>query len=111
MTIRSIPQVQAAATTTNVLIGGGMFSLGIHAGAVDDWSRFAWVSPGYLETLLIPLLAGRDFNADDTEMSPKVALVNQTFVRRFFANTDPIGKTFRTSPSPTIRRPSIRSSV
>ncbi|HXA07124.1 MAG TPA: ABC transporter permease [Bryobacteraceae bacterium] len=98
--IRSIPQVQAAATTTNVLIGGGMFSLGIRAGAVDDWSRFAWVSPRYLETLQIPLLAGRDFNAGDTETSPKVALVNQTFVHRFFANTDPIGKTFRTSPEP-----------
>jgi hypothetical protein len=98
--IRSSLQVRAAATTTNVLIGGGMFSFGIRAGAVDDWSRFAWVSPGYLETLQIPLLAGRDFNAGDTETSPKVALVNQTFVHRFFANTDPIGKTFRTSPEP-----------
>src|SRR2546425_1469785 len=38
--IRSIPQVEAAATTTNVLIGGGMCSLGIRAGAVEDWSRF-----------------------------------------------------------------------
>src|SRR5258708_23558771 len=98
--IRSVPQVQAAAITTNVLIGGGMFSHGIRAGAVDDWSRFAWVSPAYLETLQIPLLAGRALNAGDTQTSPKVALVNQTFVLCFFANTAPIGKTFRPSPEP-----------
>jgi hypothetical protein len=54
-----------------------MFSFGIRAGAVDDWSRFVWVKPR-LETLQIPLLAGRDFNASDTETSPKVALVNQS---------------------------------
>jgi len=98
--IRSVPLVEAAATTSNVLIGGGMWSLGVNIGSVRDSSRFTWVSPGYLETLQTPLIAGRDFNANDTETSPKVVIVNQTFVHRFFGETNPIGRTFRTSPEP-----------
>jgi putative ABC transport system permease protein len=98
--IRSIPLVEAVATTSNVLIGGGMWSLGVNIGSVRDSSRFMWVSPGYLETLQTPLIAGRDFNANDTETSPKVVIVNQTFVRRFFGQANPIGRTFRTSPEP-----------
>jgi len=98
--VRSIPQVEAAATTTHILIGGGSWGHGIRAGAVEGSSKFTWVSPGFLDTLQIPLLAGRDFNAGDTEASPKVALVNQAFVRHFFPNADPLGKTFRTSPEP-----------
>ena len=98
--VRSIPQVEAAATTTNILIDGGSWTLGIHAGGVEDASKFTWVSPGHFKTLETPLLAGRDFNESDTATSPKVAIVNQTFVRRFFAGASPIGKTFRTSPEP-----------
>src|SRR5262249_42263385 len=98
--IRSLPRVESAASTTTILIRGGMWSFGIRAGAVNWWARFAWVSPGYLETLQIPLVAGRDFNAGDTETSPKVALVSQTFARRFFGSGDPIGKIFRTVAEP-----------
>ena len=98
--IRSVPLVEAAATTSTVLIGGGMWSLGVNIGSVRDSSRFTWVSPGYLETLQTPLIAGRDFTANDTETSPKVVIVNQTFVHRFFGEANPIGRTFRTSPEP-----------
>ena len=98
--VRSIPQVDAAATTTNTLIGGGSWTLGVHAGAVDDSSKFTWVSPGNFRTLETPILAGRDFDANDTETSPKVAIVNQTFARRFFASASPLGKTLLTVAEP-----------
>jgi ABC-type antimicrobial peptide transport system permease subunit len=42
-----------------------------------------------------PLLAGRDFNDHDTVGAPKVALVNQSFAKRFFAGKNPVGRTFR----------------
>jgi predicted permease len=98
--IRSIPQVESAATTTNILVGGGSWTLGIRTGSVEGASKFTWVSPGHFQTLRTAILAGRDFNKNDTETSPKVAIVNQTFVRRYLGGADPIGKTFRTAAEP-----------
>jgi predicted permease len=49
------------------------------------------VSPGYLGVLKIPLLGGRDFTEHDDENSNPVAIVNQTFVRRYFGPRYPIG--------------------
>jgi predicted permease len=45
-----------------------------------------WVSSGYLETLGIPLVAGRTFSASDTATSLHVAVVNESFARHFFAS-------------------------
>jgi len=98
--IRSVPQVEAAATTTNIIIGGGMWSLGIRAGSVEGSARFTWVSPGYFDTLETPILNGRDFSRSDTGNSTRVAIVNQNFARRYFGETDPLGKTFRTAVEP-----------
>ncbi len=57
-------------------------------------SRIA--TPGYFETLRIPLRAGRTFTARDDADHPRVVVVDENFVARFFPNTDPIGKRFRT---------------
>jgi predicted permease len=48
-------------------------------------------TPGYFETMKIPVLAGRTFTAGDTPTSPDVAVASRAFVRRFFPGTDPIG--------------------
>jgi predicted permease len=53
------------------------------------------VSPGYFESLKIPLVEGRDFEWRDDAQSPKVAIVNQEFVRRFFQNQSPLGHKIR----------------
>jgi predicted permease len=98
--VRSTPGVEAAASTTNFLIGGGMWSLGTNTNGRRSSSRFTWISPGYFATLETPILAGRDFNNADSETSPKVAIVNQRFARRFFPNTNPLGRTFRTTAEP-----------
>src|SRR6516165_8123910 len=49
------------------------------------------VSPGYFDSMKIPLLEGRDFNWHNDRTSPRVMIVNQEFVRRFLAKRDPIG--------------------
>jgi putative ABC transport system permease protein len=98
--VRSIPGILGAATTTMTPLGGGSWGHGIRIGAVEDSSRFTWVSPGYFETMGIPLLTGRSFNEKDTGGSRRVAVVNQTFVRRFLKGANPIGQTLRTSPEP-----------
>ena len=50
------------------------------------------VSPGYFATLGIPLLAGRDFDARDTEGRPPVAIINETLAGRFWPGESAIGK-------------------
>jgi len=49
-------------------------------------------SPGYFETLKIPLLAGRDFNARDGNGAPKVGIVNEKFAKRYFGKQSALGR-------------------
>lgn len=58
----------------------------------DANSRFNEVGPGYLKTLGIPLLAGREFTRADTNGSPKVAIVNEAFARKFNLGRKALGK-------------------
>ena len=46
----------------------------------------------YFATMEIPLLRGRGFTAKDNQRAPKVAIVNQTFARKFFPDDDALGK-------------------
>jgi putative ABC transport system permease protein len=55
---------------------------------------FDRVQPNYFQTMGIQLLRGRTFTAQDGRDSPRVAIVNETFVKRYFPNEDPIGKRF-----------------
>jgi predicted permease len=63
------------------------------AGA-DTGSTCSWVSPGFLRTLSVPLLTGREFAAADGPGAPKVAIVNQAFVRKFGLGDAALGKRF-----------------
>ena len=49
------------------------------------------VSPGFFESMKIPLVGGRDFDWHDDRTTQKVMIVNQEFARRFLANRQPIG--------------------
>jgi predicted permease len=55
-------------------------------------SRF--VSPGYFATLSIPVRKGRDFEETDDRNHGGVAVVSQSFVKKFFANGDAVGRRF-----------------
>jgi predicted permease len=100
--IRSIPQVESAAISTHVPLNGpnSSWALTVRTGSSELSSKFIWVSPGFFETMQTPLLAGRDFTDRDTAQSPPVAIVNETFVRKFFGAGNPFGKTFRTNAEP-----------
>ena len=52
-----------------------------------------YVTPGYFETLEIPLLAGRAFTGSDGADTQPVVIVNRTFARKFFPGINPIGRT------------------
>src|SRR4029450_1060492 len=50
------------------------------------------LSPGYFETMHIPILEGRDFRQSDVVQNPTVAIVNRKFAEHFFPGKSPIGK-------------------
>jgi predicted permease len=57
----------------------------------STWDR---VSNQFLDSIGVPIVRGRGFNAQDTATSPQVVLVNETFVKRFFPKVNPIGQHF-----------------
>jgi predicted permease len=50
------------------------------------------ISPGYLRTLHIPLLAGRDFSESDSLDKPAAIVISESMAREFWPNEDPLGK-------------------
>jgi putative ABC transport system permease protein len=55
-------------------------------------AHYVIASPGYFETLKIPLRSGRAFTEHDDARAPSVALVSESLARKFFAGEDPVGK-------------------
>ncbi|HEY0872163.1 MAG TPA: ABC transporter permease [Vicinamibacterales bacterium] len=82
-----VPVVGGSNWGTNVSVQG--FQSGPD---IDSNSRFNMVGPEYFKTLGIPLLAGREFTASDSMNAAKVAVVNETFVKKFNLGTDVVGK-------------------
>lgn len=56
------------------------------------------VRENFLEVMEIPLLAGRNLNAQDNARAPQVVIINQAFANKFFPGVDPIGKRFTGEP-------------
>jgi predicted permease len=55
-------------------------------------SIFSVASPGYFQTMAIPINRGRDFSAQDTYESPFVAVISESLAKQSFGNADPLGK-------------------
>ena len=65
-------------------------------------ANFGVTDARYVRTLKIPLVRGRDFSDADTAAGARVALVNETFARRFFPNADPVGKQLDLAPPESL---------
>ena len=92
------PGVTHAAFTNSVPIAGSNWGsiFVIDGQPVPERSKlpgsaFTVITPTYFDTMGIRLIRGRVFTAADGETAPTVAVVNQTFARRFFGDNDPIG--------------------
>ncbi len=98
--VRAIPGVQSASMSGLTPISRSSWTESVLIdGATYGGVAYNSVSSGYFETLGTPLIAGRDFNKYDTAQSPSVVIVNETFARKFFPNTNPIGKTYVWRPN------------
>jgi putative ABC transport system permease protein len=102
--IKTIPGLESAAFSNHIPLRGVGIGLTFRGpaegGGVTEVARFNYVSPGYFETMKIPLLAGRDVSDFDTATSSPVVIVNEAFVRQFFAGRDPIGAIVRRLQEP-----------
>ncbi len=98
--LESIPGVLSASLSRSSPQNLCCINLGIWIGGRSDkWIEdvnvvFDRVSPHYFETIGTPLVEGRAITERDTQASPHVAVVDQAFVRKFFARENPIGKRF-----------------
>jgi predicted permease len=98
--LESIPGVRSASLSRGSPQNLCCTNLGISIGGRSEkWIEdvnvvFDRVSPHYFETIGTPLAQGRAITERDTQSSPHAAVVDQAFVRKFFAREDPIGKRF-----------------
>jgi predicted permease len=96
--VRALPGVRAAAVTSALPVNPTRFSPALPEGQpqVDLAERpifnIQMFSSGFVDTMRVPLLQGRDFTDHDGEHDPFVVMVNQSLVRRYWPNENPIGK-------------------
>jgi putative ABC transport system permease protein len=97
--VQSLAGVRAAAVTTNLPLyrQGNMISVRIEgqpdpAPGQELIVVTRIISPGYFDTMSIPLLGGRQISEQDTATTPNVALISETMARRFWPGEDAIGK-------------------
>ena len=97
--MRDVPGVAAAAFTSQLPLSGDFEKYGVHFEAIpnddsrEDTSALRYaVSPGYFETMGIPLRRGRLLDARDAAGKPVAVLISESFARRKFPGRDPIGQ-------------------
>ena len=97
--IRALPGVQAAGATTMVplsLMGREGYNVRPDSDGPDAPGRrirAMRLTPGWFDTVRIPILAGRDLTANDRAGTPRVAVINETMARRFW-NGQAVGRRF-----------------
>lgn len=97
--IRRIPGVKSAAVGLSVPYERSLneyvtMAAGPKTGKGDPVD-YIFVTPGYFETLELPVLFGRSIRDSDNAGSQQVALVNETFARSYFGTVDAVGRHFR----------------
>jgi len=108
--VRQLPAVRTAAVTTTLPMAGPGPSVHFNRAAYppkgpDDYvmAGYRAVTPGYLETLGVPLERGRLIKDVDRDGAPPVVVINETMARQYFPEQDALGQRiqFGTEPSPT----------
>jgi predicted permease len=101
---RSLPGIQSASLASLVPLGETVLGDDIDVPAYQapkdqpaPSAEYNSVSPGYFQTMGIPLLRGRDLSDADDEDSPRVAVINQAMADRFWPGQSPLGRLFTMS--------------
>jgi predicted permease len=94
--LRAMPGVESAAISLG-LPYERILNMGARVVNGDTRSDFVfttatYATPGYFETLRLPVLGGRTFRDSDTKTSAPAAIINETFAKRYFKDRDPVGQ-------------------
>ncbi len=107
--LAAIPGIRSVALTSDPLIAGNVSQ---YTFVPEGQQRkpegnpvvlFNDVGESFFSTYGVPIVAGRGFNAADTETSRKVAVVNESLAKKYFPNQNPIGRTFEAGLHDPIR--------
>jgi predicted permease len=105
--VRALPGIQSASLAATVPMG--YYSEGTtlqiegfqpRPGQDDLDAGYNTVSPGYFQTMRIPLLQGRGFRDSDNQDAPRVAVINQVMAERFWHGENPLGRHFLLANDP-----------
>jgi predicted permease len=94
--VSSLPGVQGASFALSVFDGGGWTDSVTVPGSDSTGEDVIHnvVGPRYLDVMKMPVLMGRGFSASDNSASRRVAVINETMARRYFAGVSPVGRSF-----------------
>ncbi len=103
--VQSLPGVRSAAYTSfmPMVVQGGVLPVSVDGKLHDptelERAALRVVTPGYFKTMAVPLLAGRDVSDSDTLQALPVAVVSESFVRRYLPKDNPLGRHFNFAES------------
>ena len=105
--VRTLSGVTAVGLTSNVpfngMVGSGSYNIVGYTppqGEAQPHGRQEIVGGDYFKTMQIPLVAGRLFNDADTAASPKVVIIDEYLVKRYFRDKSPLGQQTRFGSAP-----------
>jgi putative ABC transport system permease protein len=104
--LRAVPGVERVSQAAFPLLEGSNWNSSISINGGPPSVNLAYllnVSPGWLETMKIPLIDGRDFRESDTY--PDAAVINETFARIFLKDGHPVGRIFEKASDNGKRQP------
>ncbi len=97
--VRTIPGVVSAAAMTHPLLSGGRDGTTLSSPEIEDGRPVNvaanTISPGFFDTLGIPIVAGRAFSERDNQAAPAAVILNQSAARRLFGDQPAVGRTLR----------------
>ncbi|HYP06060.1 MAG TPA: ABC transporter permease [Bryobacteraceae bacterium] len=102
--LRETPGVEAVASSGWPLLSGNGWNgfIWVDGKATEALSYFLSVSPGWIDAMRIPVIAGRDFRPN--EIYPGVAIINQAMVKQCFGGRNPIGLWFEKETGDGVSR-------
>jgi predicted permease len=94
----AMPGIRGVTSSVVPLLAGNNWGNGVYVEGftvepdTDNNSRYNAIGPEYFEVMGIPMLAGREFTTSDTREAPRVAIVNETFAKKFGLGRNAVGK-------------------